>query len=206
MEDRRTTLSVTTQVYRTPGVACYALVTVRGLPHRVSLLLDRSCMMVEGPKWGLGFSNGERNTSMAVDSEVGKASDQFYAALNSMANGDAGPMASAWSHSADVTTMHPLGGREVGWDQVVGPWGQVAHLASSGQIALTDQLMQTSGDMAYETGVEKGQMTLAGQQVSINQRVTNVYRREGGAWKIVHHHSDESPGMMDLLKSLQAGQ
>ncbi len=134
------------------------------------------------------------------------ASDQFYAALNSMANGDAAPMAATMSHSADVTTMHPIGGREVGWDAVSGPWGQIAGMASGGQVKLTDQLLQATGDMAYETGIEKGQMTLAGRQVPINQRVTNVYRREGGAWKIVHHHADESPAMIDLLKSLQAGQ
>jgi ketosteroid isomerase-like protein len=143
---------------------------------------------------------------MATDDEVRKASDQFYAALNSMSKGDAGPMADVWSHSADVTTMHPLGGREVGWDQVAGPWGQIAGLASGGQVKLTDQLVRASGDMAYETGVEKGEMTLAGRQVPINHRVTNVYRREGGAWKVVHHHTDESPAMIDLLKSLQAGQ
>lgn len=47
--------------------------------------------------------------------EVRKASEQFYAALNRMLNGDAGPMADIWSHSAVVTTMHPIGGREVGW-------------------------------------------------------------------------------------------
>lgn len=143
---------------------------------------------------------------MATDDEVRMASDQFYAALNSMANGDAGPMADTMSHSADVTTMHPIGGREVGWDAVSGPWGQIAGMASGGQVKLTDQLIQATGDMAYETGVEKGQITLAGRQVPINHRVTNVYRREGGAWKIVHHHTDESPAMIDLLKSLQAGQ
>ena len=142
---------------------------------------------------------------MATDDEVRKASNQFYAALNNMANGDAGSMADVWSHSADVTTMHPLGGREVGWDEVSGPWGQVAQMASGGQIKLADQLIRASGDMAYEVGVEKGQITLAGRQVPINHRVTNVYRREGGAWKIVHHHADESPAMVDLLKSLQAG-
>ena len=142
---------------------------------------------------------------MATEDEVRKASDQFYAALNGMSNGDAGPMADVWSHSADVTTMHPLGGREVGWDEVAGPWGQVAQLASSGQVELTDQLIRASGDMAYEVGVEKGQMTLAGQPMPINHRVTNVYRREGGAWKIVHHHTDEAPAMIDLVKSLQAG-
>ena len=143
---------------------------------------------------------------MATDDEVRKASDQFYAALNSMGKGDAGPMDNVWSHSADVTTMHPLGGREVGWDAVAGPWGQIAGLASGGHVELADQLIRASGDMAYEVGVEKGEMTLAGRQVPINHRVTNVYRREGGAWKVVHHHTDESPAMIDLLKSLQAGQ
>ena len=143
---------------------------------------------------------------MATDDEVRGASDKFYAALNSMANGDASPMGDIMSHSANATTMHPLGGREVGWDEVSVPWAQVAQMASGGQVKLTDQLIQATPDMAYETGVEKGQMALAGRQVPINQRVTNVYRREGGAWKIVHHHTDASPAMMDLLKSLQAGQ
>ena len=142
---------------------------------------------------------------MATDDEVRKASNQFYAALNNMANGDAGSMADVWSHSADVTTMHPLGGREVGWNEVAGPWSQISQLASSGQVKLTDQLIRASGDMAYEVGREKGQMMLAGQQVPINHRVTNVYRREGGTWKIIHHHTDESPAMIDLVKSLQAG-
>jgi ketosteroid isomerase-like protein len=141
---------------------------------------------------------------MSTEDEVRKASQQFYAALNRMANGDAGSMADIWSHSATVTTMHPIGGREVGWDEVRGPWGQVAGLASGGQIKLRDQLIQISGDMAYEVGTEQGQFKLAGQQVPIEQRVTNIYRREGGAWKIVHHHSDLSPDMVKILRQLQA--
>jgi hypothetical protein len=32
----------------------------------------------------------------------------------------------------------------------------------------------------------------------------NVYRREAGAWKIVHHLTDLSPVMMDVLARLQA--
>lgn len=143
---------------------------------------------------------------MGPQDEVRKASDQFYAALNSMCNGDAGPMAAIFSHSADVTTMHPLGGREVGWEAVSGPWEQIAQMASGGQVKLTDQLIQATEDMAYEVGIEEGQAMLAGRQVPINWRVTNVYRRESGTWKVVHHHTDESPAMMDLLKSLQAAQ
>jgi ketosteroid isomerase-like protein len=51
---------------------------------------------------------------MATEDEVRQASDQFYAALNGMANGDARPMMEIWSHTSNVTTMHPIGGREVG--------------------------------------------------------------------------------------------
>lgn len=140
---------------------------------------------------------------MSTENEVRKASEQFYAALNGMLNGNAGPLADIWSHSAAVTTMHPIGGREVGWNQVRGSWEQVAQLASEGQTKLGDQIIQVAGDMAYELGVEQAQFKLAGQQVTIKQRVTNVYRRETGAWKIVHHHTDVSPAMVDVLSRLQ---
>ena len=53
--------------------------------------------------------------AMASEDEVRRASEQFYAALNRMLNGDAGPLAAIWAHGLAVTTMHPIGGREVGW-------------------------------------------------------------------------------------------
>lgn len=95
--------------------------------------------------------------------------------------------------------MHPIGGREVGWDQVRRSWEQVAQLSSDGNVELKDQLIHVAGDAAYEMGVEEGQFKLAGQQVTIKQRVTNIYRRESGVWKIVHHHTDVSPAMLDVI-------
>jgi ketosteroid isomerase-like protein len=47
-------------------------------------------------------------------------------------------------------------------------------------------------------------VTVAGERVAIEQRVTNVYRREGGEWRIVHHHTDVSPAMVEILSRLQA--
>jgi ketosteroid isomerase-like protein len=70
---------------------------------------------------------------------------------------------------------------------------------------LDDQIIQVANDMAYELGIERGHLKIAGDEVhSIDDRVTNVYRREGGEWKIVHHHTDISKAMMDILKKLQA--
>ena len=141
---------------------------------------------------------------MASEDEVSTASAKFYAALNSMMVGDAAPLADVWSHGTDVSTMHPIGGRETGWDEVRGSFEGVAGLASGGHAEIRDQSIHVTGDLAYEVGVEKGQATLAGEQIAIEQRVTNVYRREAGQWKIVHHHTDLSPAMLALLARLKA--
>ena len=141
---------------------------------------------------------------MSSHEEVRNASARFYAALNRMLDGDAAPLAEIWSHDASVTTLHPIGGRQDGWDEVRDSFAQVAKLASGGHAELRDQSIQVVGDVAWEVGVEHGQATLAGERLAIEQRVTNVYRREAGTWKIVHHHTDVSPAMVGVLTRLQA--
>ncbi|MFC3108671.1 YybH family protein [Undibacterium arcticum] len=141
---------------------------------------------------------------MSTEDEVRKASEQFYAALNNMANGDPRPMSDIWSHGATVTAMHPIGGQQVGWDKVRESFQQVAQIASEGRVRLDDQMIQVTGDLAYELGSERGQAKFGGQQVTLDHRVTNIYRREAGSWKIVHHHTDVSPAMLDVLKRMEA--
>lgn len=139
---------------------------------------------------------------MSVEEEIRKVSKKFYAALNRMVNGDADTLADVWLHSATVTAMHPIGGRQVGWDAVKASFGQVAQLASEGKVELKDQLIHLAGDVAYEVGIEQGHLKLAGQEVTIEHRVTNIYQREAAVWKIVHHHTDISPKMLDVLSRL----
>lgn len=141
---------------------------------------------------------------MTAEDEVRAASKGFYAALNRMLNGDAASLGDIWSHGATVTTMHPIGGRELGWDQVRNSWEQVAQISTAGQVTLDDQFIQVAGDTAYELGVEHGQFTLAGQPVTGECRVTNIYRRESGGWKVVHHHTDVAPAMIDAVSRLSA--
>src|SRR3984893_5174382 len=139
---------------------------------------------------------------MTIEDDVRAASTKFYSALNRMLNGDAGSLGDIWSHSATVTTMHPIGGREVGWDQVRGSWEQVAQLTREGQVRLSDQFIQVAGDAAYELGVEHGQFRLAGQPVAGDCRVTNIYRRESGAWKSVQHNTGTAQSMINVLGRL----
>ena len=141
---------------------------------------------------------------MSKESEVKKASEKFYAALNKMAYGDAGPMTEAWTKSKNATAQHPIGGREVGSETVLRSFAKVASIAKGGSIAIVDQQIDVGEDMAVETGVEKGNIMLAGHTAVIDHRVTNVYRLENGAWKLQHHHTDLSPAMLDVLANLNA--
>jgi len=140
---------------------------------------------------------------MSAEDEVLKASNQFYASLNKMTNGDAQSLSDIWSHDSAVTTMHPIGGRQVGWKDVWETWDQTAHVASEGQVKLQDQFIRVIGDLAYEIGVENAGFRIAGQKVTDQVRVTNIYQKEGGKWKIIHHHSDISPAMVEVLNKLQ---
>jgi ketosteroid isomerase-like protein len=50
----------------------------------------------------------------------------------------------------------------------------------------------TSGDLAYTVGYERSTRSLDGGPVEPSTlRVTHVYRRENGEWKIVHRHADQ---------------
>ncbi len=141
---------------------------------------------------------------MSAENEVREASKKFYTGLNSMANGKDNALVDAWLHNASVTAMHPISGREVGWDAVNESFNQVGKIASDGKIELKDQLIHVLGDVAYEVGIEDVQFKLAGQEVKGNGRVTNIYQRDGGTWKLVHHHTDVFPSMVEILKRLQS--
>jgi ketosteroid isomerase-like protein len=54
-------------------------------------------------------------------------------------------------------------------------------------------------DAAYTVGTERGQAKIGEELVRVDWRVTNIYRREGGGWKMVHHHTDVSPALVEAL-------
>ena len=51
-----------------------------------------------------------------------------------------------------------------------------------------------SGDLAYTVGFEHATRSMdGGPAESVTLRVTHIYRRENGEWKIVHRHGDIPP-------------
>jgi len=138
---------------------------------------------------------------MSKEDEVRTVSDRFYSGLSRM---DFSALPEIWSHGDDVTTMHPMGGEQVGWDAVRTSFEEAGGAMTDSRVELIDQRIYAGQDLAYETGIERGRAKLAGESVEFEHRVTNVYRLEGGQWKMIHHHTDVSPGMVEILQRRQA--
>jgi ketosteroid isomerase-like protein len=128
---------------------------------------------------------------------VRNATTQFYAALDTMFTGDLGPMKSIWSHANDVTYMGPAGGFQVGWDQVRKSWEEQAAKKLGGKVEVADLRITAGPDIAVTHNFEKGENTNAkGEPEKVSIRATNVFRKEGGAWKMIGHHTDLLPFLM----------
>jgi ketosteroid isomerase-like protein len=45
--------------------------------------------------------------------------------------------------------------------------------------------------------VEHVDAKVGGRDIQSELRATNIYRREGNAWKMVHHHTDADRGIQE---------
>jgi ketosteroid isomerase-like protein len=99
--------------------------------------------------------------------------------------------------------MHPPGGTQVGWDEIRASWEDLAKICSKGRVELRDQRISIGEDLAYETGTEHVNVMIAKDQAQADLRVSNVFRREGSEWKMVHHHVDLNQTMLEILSKLE---
>jgi ketosteroid isomerase-like protein len=63
----------------------------------------------------------------------------------------------------------------------------------SGNVASDFELVSADavGDLAYTIGYEHTTTHVDGERRTYTLRATQLYRREGGAWKVFHRHADD---------------
>ncbi len=146
--------------------------------------------------------------TITTEEEVRQTSDQFYAALVRMLNGDVSALDGVWSHSeATVLPPAPPLARNLGWEQVRSDFQFFARLARDGGISQRDRLIVAGNDMAYTTQIETVRAKMGDENVSFTGRSSTVYRREDGAWKVTLHHIDFAPELAEAVGKMmqQAG-
>jgi len=128
-----------------------------------------------------------------AEKDIQAATVLFYAAFNSALHGDLNPLTAVWSHRADVTNLSAAGGHAVGWNEVHAGFLNMSRLYPGGRIEQRNMSVVAGKDMGYSVCTETGQLRSAdGPMVTFNQRATNIFRLEGGTWKLIHHHADSN--------------
>jgi len=100
-----------------------------------------------------------------------------------------------WSRQDPVTLFGAIGMSESGWERLSRTFTWVASRFSDvSDFRFDVEAVDVQGDMAYTLGFERFNGSIAGRPVEpVTVRVTHIYRREYGEWKIVHRHGD-NPG------------
>jgi ketosteroid isomerase-like protein len=143
---------------------------------------------------GGAMSARAANVNEDESKAVRAANDKFYSALNVMFTGELAPMQDVWSHESDVTYMGPGGGISTGWKDVLADWQAQAAKKLGGQVQAKDVHITVGQDMAVVSNLEVGQNFDAdGNPEQVEIRATNLFRKEGGQWKMIGHHTDLLP-------------
>jgi len=110
-------------------------------------------------------------------------------------NGDLAPRVAMWSRKDPVTLLGAWMPANSGWDDVSETFDWVASRFSKCTEYSFDLVAAgVSGDLAYTIGFENSVAAVDDGPAEPNTlRVTHIYRRESGEWKIVHRHADHPP-------------
>ena len=130
--------------------------------------------------------SGEAHASFRQAAErMREATDQFVA-------GDVALWKAVCSQTDDATIAGGWGDYERGWAEVGPRYEWAAGRFRGGEISHEIVATGVSGDLAYSFHIERGMVRLVGvdEPAPMALRVTHIYRREGGEWKLLHRHAD----------------
>ncbi|MBA3768316.1 MAG: nuclear transport factor 2 family protein [Acidobacteria bacterium] len=100
------------------------------------------------------------------------------------------------SHRDDVTILGGFGGYgEKGWDAVGAryDWASSQYKDSGAKMKVEYLSTGASEDLGFTVAIERQEEVRLGGQQNPTQRalrVTQIFRKEGGAWKLLHRHAD----------------
>jgi ketosteroid isomerase-like protein len=118
---------------------------------------------------------------------------ESHEALSAFVKGNPEPLKDMYSHRDDVSLANPFGPPVRGWKEAAATMERAASNYRDGGATGFDIVAKyVATDLAYIVEVERYKARVGGSAeiVPIALRVTSIFRREDGVWKIVHRHAD----------------
>jgi ketosteroid isomerase-like protein len=119
---------------------------------------------------------------------------QMKDADTALHNGNAAPRKATWSRNDPVTLFGAVRSN-VGWNDIDGSFDAIAaRFSNCTSFEVEVMAAGASGDLGYVAAIEHTTASIAGGPPEpYKLRVTTVFRRENGEWRIVHRHGDPVP-------------
>jgi ketosteroid isomerase-like protein len=132
-------------------------------------------------------------TASGPPRDFDSAVEAYRQAQVAFLNGDPKPATELRSQRDDVTLANPLGPPHRGPVDVAKAAAEAAAQVSDGTIRGFEEVSRYStADLGYIVQIERVQARLAGSGniAPFALRATMIFRREEGAWRLVHRHAD----------------
>ncbi len=124
--------------------------------------------------------------------DLAQVIEQYHRALEAYVTGDVDPVLRLCSRGDDVTLANPLGPPVRGWKKVEEA-GRRAAQVRDGESNQFERISEfATADLGYIVEIHRGRAKLGGaeERTPFALRITTIFRREDGEWRIVHRHAD----------------
>jgi ketosteroid isomerase-like protein len=128
-----------------------------------------------------------------LEASVRAAIARLHAAMAKVANGDVSEIKRLYSHTADATSFYGWGGYEKGKEAVSKRWDWAGQQFKGGAVRHENITTVITPEMFYVTDIETFEnQRVAGVEgvTSWSNRVTHIFRREQGEWRLIHRHAN----------------
>jgi ketosteroid isomerase-like protein len=117
---------------------------------------------------------------------------RLHTALAELANGDTSAIKALYSHRDDATSFYGWGGYEKGWAAVEERWSWAGRQFKGGTVDHVNVTTVVTAELAYTTDIETFEVLVNGvdRPARWSNRVTHIFRLEGGEWRLVHRHAN----------------
>ena len=113
-----------------------------------------------------------------------------HEAITDQSRGHPEPFLELWSRADDVSVMAAIGGYQVGFEQVSKLLTAASKTQTFESWSAENLVTIVGDDLAFSIELEHYGRHTDGQEEEMTLRATQIYRREGDEWKVIHRHGD----------------